>query len=127
MDVTLSVTTKYELRAVIRFLNAKKVEPVNIHRELCEIYGQNCMSVQQVRFWCREFANGRTDFHDEQRSGRLSLSDEVVAKVEEILRKDRRITIRDLALRVPEICPDSVHKIVTEKLGYNKVCARWVP
>lgn len=127
MVPVVSVTAKCELRAVIRFLNAKNVEPVNIHRQLCEIYGENCMSVQQVRFWCREFTNGRTDVHDEQRSGRPSLSDEVVAKVEAILREDRRITVRDLALRVPEICPDSVHKIVTEKLGYHKVCARWVP
>lgn len=39
----------------------------------------------------------------------------------------RRITIRDLALRVSEIYPDSVHRIVTEQLDYNKMCVRWRP
>lgn len=39
------------------------------------------------------------------------------------MREDRRTTIRDLVLRVPEICPNSVHKMMTEKLGYNKVVA----
>lgn len=50
-------------------------------------------------------------------SRRPSLSDEVVAKVEKILREDRRITTENLALHVSEIC----HEIVTKKLGFTKV------
>ena len=35
------------------------------------------MNRQNVTKWCREFSEGRTDVHDEQRSGRPSLiSDE---------------------------------------------------
>jgi hypothetical protein len=33
-----------------------------------------------VRKWCREFKDGRTDVHDEQRSGRLSVSDETIIR-----------------------------------------------
>jgi hypothetical protein len=49
-----------EIRAVIRFLHAKKIIAVEIHRELCAaIYGQNIMSGGIVRQWCRIFRDGR--------------------------------------------------------------------
>jgi hypothetical protein len=31
------------------------------------------MNLQNVKKWCREFSERRTDVHDEQRSGRTSL------------------------------------------------------
>lgn len=58
------------------------------------------MYVQQVRFWSREYTNCWSDVRDEQLSGISSLSNEV----ETILRKDRKITIRDFTKRVLEIC-----------------------
>lgn len=127
MDVSIADPAKCEIRAVIRFLHAKKVSPIEIHRQLKEVYGDNCMSVQHVRKWCREFTEGRKDVHDEPRSGRPSTSDDVVAKVQRVLLEDRRITIEELALRVPEVSAATLHRIVTENLGYNKICARWVP
>lgn len=127
MELPIASTARCEIRAVIRFLNAKRVSPIDIHRQLIEVYGENCMSVQHVRKWCREFSEGRTEIHDENRSGRPSVSDEVVEKVETILLEDRRITINELALRIPETSNTTIHKILTEKLGYHKVCARWVP
>jgi hypothetical protein len=33
------------------------------------VYGQNVMSEVTVRQWCRMFKDGRTDVHDEKRSG----------------------------------------------------------
>lgn len=127
MESPIAVTARCEVRAVIRFLHAKKLPPVEIHRQLCEIYGEACISVQHVRKWCREFSEGRTDVHDEHRSGRPSISDEVVSKIERILLEDRRITIRELAAQVPEVCEKTIDTILTERLGYHKVCARWVP
>lgn len=87
-----------------------------------KIYGENCMSVYKVLFWCRKFTYSRTKVYEEQRNGTPSPSDQVIAKVQTSLRVDWRTTIRYLILRVPEICPDSVHKILSEKLSYNKVC-----
>lgn len=89
--IAISQDAKCELLAVSRLSNAKKLEPLNIHRQLYEISGENCMSVQQVWFWYREFTNST---HDEQRSGWLLLTD----AVEAILPEDWRITIWDLAL-----------------------------
>jgi transposase len=53
--------------------------------------------------WCREFKDGRTNVHDEQRSGRPSVSDETIAKVEETMLKDRRVTIRELCKMIPDV------------------------
>jgi hypothetical protein len=57
-----------EIRAVIRFLHAKNKSAAEIHRELYVVYGQNVMSEETIRYWCR-----RTHVHDEERSGRLSV------------------------------------------------------
>lgn len=127
MELLLAATARCEVRAVIRFLNAKGVKPIEIHRQLTEVYGESCMDVKNVRKWCREFTAGRTEIHDEERSGRPSISDETVAKVEQIMRQDRRITLDDLCILVPEVSRSTIHRILTEKLEYRKVCARWVP
>lgn len=127
MEPAIAVTARCEIRAVIRFLNAKKLPPVEIHRQLTEIYGEACISVQHVRKWCREFSGGRTDIHDEPRSGRPSVSDDVVAKIDRLLQEDRRATLRELAEKVPEVSEKTIDNILTEKLDYRKVCARWVP
>jgi transposase len=88
---------------VIHFLFAKNTAPVDIHSQLCEVYGEKCMSIQHVRKWCREFKDGRTDVHDKQHSGRPSVSDETIAKVEETMLKDRRVTARELCEMIPDV------------------------
>ena len=52
------------MRSVIRFLNAKGERPAEIHKQMVAVYG-NVMNRQNVTKWCREFAEGRTDVHDE--------------------------------------------------------------
>ena len=63
---------KCEVRSAIRFLNAKGERPAEIHEQIVAVYG-NVMNRQNVTNWCREFSEGRTDVHDEQRSGRPSV------------------------------------------------------
>jgi len=85
------------------------------------------MNRQNVKKWCREFSEGRTDVHDEQRSGRPSLiSDDLLQEIEEV-RANRRVTIRELHHIIPKASNTTIHEAVTEKLGYRKLCARWVP
>jgi len=76
MAAPIQSPAKCEVRSVIRFLNAKGEGPAEIHKQIVAVYG-NVMNGQNVTKWCREFSEGRTDVHDEQRSGRPSLiSDE---------------------------------------------------
>jgi hypothetical protein len=77
---------------------------------------------------CREFSEGRTDIHNEQRSGRPSLnSDDFLQVIEGEIRATRRVTIRELHHIIPEVSKATIHEAVTDKLGYRKLCARWVP
>ena len=62
-----------EIRSVIRFLNARNVKPADIHRQICEVYGETAMSDGMVRKWVRKFNEGRDNVHDEPRSGRPSM------------------------------------------------------
>jgi len=60
----------------------KGEHPSEFHRQIVAVYG-NVMNRQNVTNWCREFSERRTDFHDEQRSGRPSFfSDDVLQESE---------------------------------------------
>jgi hypothetical protein len=54
-------------------LNAKNVKPADIHRQICEVYGENAMSDGVVRNLVGKFTEGRDDVHDELQSGRSSV------------------------------------------------------
>jgi hypothetical protein len=43
------------------------------------------------------------------------------------IRANRRVTIRQLHHIIPEVSKTTIHEAVTEKLGYRKLCASWVP
>ncbi|GFT44325.1 histone-lysine N-methyltransferase SETMAR [Nephila pilipes] len=58
-------------------------------------------------------------------SGRPSSSrtDINTACVEEIIQRDRRVTVREIASEL-DLSYGNVHRIVTDELRYSKVCAR---
>jgi transposase len=68
-----------EIRSVIRFLNVRNVKLADIHRQICEVYGENAMSDGMVRKWVRKFNEGCDNVHDEPQSGRPSVVSEEVA------------------------------------------------
>jgi hypothetical protein len=69
MCPTIDNPTSCGIRTVISFLYAKNMSVAEIHNELCAAYSQNAMSEGTVRQWCRLFKDGRTNVHDEQRTG----------------------------------------------------------
>jgi len=102
-------------------------KPIEIHWQLCKVYGNEVMSEGGVRQWCIVFKNDRTNVHDEERSGRPTIvTDELVTKINEKIHENRRFTITEFSLGFPQISRSLLHEIVTEKLGYHKFCARWV-
>jgi len=77
------------------------------------VYGDNGMSDGMVRKWVRMFNEGRENVHDEARSVRISLvSGDLVRKVNESVRDDRRFTISDLSLHFPQISRTLLYDIV---------------
>ncbi|GBM75327.1 hypothetical protein AVEN_144153-1 [Araneus ventricosus] len=86
------------------------------------------MTDGMVRKWVRQFNDGRTNVHDEARSGRpFVINDGLVAKMNEKIRENRRFTIRMLFDEFPQISKTVLHEIVTNRLNYSKLCSRWVP
>ena len=68
------------------------------------MYGSNAKSDGIVTKWFRMFNEGRENVHDEARSGHpSSVNDDLVRKVNERVRDDRRFTISDLSLHFPQI------------------------
>ena len=127
MAAPIQSPAKCEVRSVIRFLKAKGERPAEIHKKIIAVYG-NVINRKNVKKWCREFSEGRTDFHNEQRRGRSSLiSDDLLQKIEGEIRANRRVTIRELHHIIPEVSKTTIHEGLTEKLGYRKLCASWVP
>ena len=117
-----------EIRSVIRFMNAQQVKPFEIYRQITSVYGENAMSEGMVRKWVRMFNEGRQNVHDEPGKGRKSvLNDSLISKIDAKIREDRRFTISSLSLEFPDISKSLLHDVVTSRLGYRKVCARWVP
>lgn len=128
MSAIINNAASCEVRSVIRFLNARGYNAAEIHRQLCETYGPTAMSEGKVRQWCREFREGRSNVHDEERSGRPSVrTDDLAERVNAKVRENRRFTISDLSIEFPEVSKTTLFRIVTDTLGYRKLCARWVP
>jgi hypothetical protein len=55
------------------------------------------------------------------------ISEDLLQETEGEIRVNQRVTIRELQHIIPEVSKTTIHESVTEKLGYRKLCARWVP
>jgi len=100
---------------------------VEIHKQIVAVCG-HIMNRQNVRKWCCEFSEGRTDVHDEQRSGKPSLiSYDFLQETEGEICSNQCVMIRELHHIIPEVSKTTIHEPVPEELGYRKLCACWVP
>ena len=72
---------RFKQRAVIEFLTAEKVPPIEIHRRMQAVYGDQCVDVSTVRRWVRRYKDGelgQADLSDKTRSGRpVTASDQL--------------------------------------------------
>jgi len=114
MFKTIEGVADCEIWSLIRFLNVRNVLSREIHHQICQVYGDYAMSDGMVRKWVRMFNKGRENVHDEARSGRPFLvNDDLVRKVNERVRDDRRFTISDLSLHFPHISRILLYDIVS--------------
>lgn len=69
----------------------------------------------------------RSDVHDKERSGRPSVvTDELIQKHEEKINADKCLTINGFHEQCPQVSRTVLYETVTERLGYWKLCTRWV-
>ncbi|KAG5324165.1 SETMR methyltransferase, partial [Acromyrmex heyeri] len=93
-----------------------------------EAYGENSLSRARVFEWYKRFSEGRESTEDDQRPGRpVSVSTpQTVTKINEIVREDRRMSIRMIAETV-NADKETIRKILHDELNMKKVCAKLVP
>lgn len=132
MELPIKNPSNCSVRSVIQFLVAQKVPVPEIHRQLVSVYGEGIMSIEMVRKWKRQFESGRENVHDEERSGRPSVSrgEDAVSAVRKLLDDDARLTLSEIVQKLHnkhQLTRSSVYRIVKDDLNCSKVCARWVP
>jgi ribosomal protein S25 len=86
---------------------------------LVQVYRDNAMKKTAVYKWTKRSSEG---------PGRpaTSRTEENIAKVRQIVREIRRLTVRSIAEQV-NIDRKTVRKILTEDLDMRKMCAKMVP
>ena len=61
---------RFKQRAIIEFLTTEKVPPIEIHRRMQAIYGDQCVDVSAARRWVTRFKDGelgQADLSDKTR------------------------------------------------------------
>ena len=112
-----------EQRMNIKFLVKLGKSGNEIREMLVQVYGDNAMKKTAVYKWVKRFSEGRESVTDEERSGRpaTSRTEENIGKIRQIVRENRRLTVRSIAEQV-NIDRETVRKILTEDLDMRKVC-----
>ena len=87
-------------------------------------FGEQSLSRTQVFQWHTRFKTGRTSVDDDERTGRPTscTNSETVARIQGLIRQDRRLTIRDIAEEV-EVGYGKCQRVLTEELGMRRVAA----
>ena len=95
---------------------------------LRDVYGDSSISRTRVFKWHKPFMEGREDVEDDPKSGRpcTSTTDTNIEKVRQMVRSDRRLTIRVIANEVG-MDKETVRTTLVDTLGMRKMCAKIVP
>ncbi|GBM83864.1 hypothetical protein AVEN_12045-1 [Araneus ventricosus] len=107
-------------RAVIQFIRTEGEHASQIYRRMKEVCGDQCLARCTIFRWCQRYEAGRVNIKDNVTNSAT------ISAVDELIRHNRRITTREIAAKL-SISKGNVHHIIHKKLGYDKVCAQWVP
>ena len=118
---------KIEYRAVIKFLFLEGVAPKEIQERMLKVYDDCSSTIRTVERWVAGLKRGRTSLEDDPREVRpkSTSTPETIAKIQDMVLEDRRLTERDL-VEALHISLGSVSHILSEILGFRKLYAQWV-
>ena len=112
-SAAIMISLKIEQRINLKFLVKLKKSPNECFQLLKEVFGDNCVSRTQVFEWHKRFVEGREVVEDDERSGRpvTSRTDEKIQKINKIVRRDRRLSVRMIA-DMTNIDRETIRKIL---------------
>ena len=89
-----------------------------------KVYGDDCLSRNRIHEWIKRFQEGRKALADDERSGRPRnvVNEENAEIVREFIRKEPNSSLKYMESKL-RIFAASIYGILTENLGYTKVCA----
>ena len=123
MDGKISEQRVYcKIRAQLRF------PPTEIHADLQKVYGNGALRYSTVCKWLCIFNDGWESIENDPRVGRpvSVLTEKNVAILKMLIEEDACYTVQEIE-ELSGIHSSSVLKILRERLGLCKICARWVP
>jgi len=117
-----------EQRWAIKFCVKLNENATETYEKLRRAYGEHALSRTHVFRWHKAFLDGRESVEDETRCGRpcTSKTDENMTKMRDLVRSDRRLTVRMIS-SVLNLNRQTVHEILKFELGMQKICAKLVP
>jgi histone-lysine N-methyltransferase SETMAR len=117
-----------EQRCYIKTEWLRGTPAAQVHRQLVDAYGKDALCQRAVYKWYDRFKSGCTSTLDEPRSGRPRevRTDSNIELIRGLLEIDPRWTCEEMA-DLSGIPSSSIHRILTEDLGLQKVTTRWVP
>jgi hypothetical protein len=125
MATALEDYTNEEQRSVVLFFCGQNdsMQRIFIHKEIFSFYGEKCFSRKAVHVLVEKFCQGRSKVADDARPGRPV---EIVQRMEELIRADRRIMI-DTAATALGRSHGLACSVIHQHLKFRKMCARWEP
>jgi hypothetical protein len=118
----------FEQPTMIQLLMLKNQKVVKIHNALANVYGDQSLTIHSVYKWIELFKAGKTGFEDEDHAAALMTGRTVenVAAIYDLIAANRRFEVWEIAKALC-ISYSIVQTTLTEKFGFSKFYARWVP
>ncbi len=122
----VGLACRKEQRANIKFCQKNGCSVKDTLGSLRAAFGQEALSLTQVRFWWKRFAQGATDIEDRPRPGRPNVRQNKIQQISTALDEDRSKSIRQLSEEVAMV-QTSVHRVLHIDLDYSKLSCKFVP
>jgi hypothetical protein len=106
-------------------LNARNMKPADIHRQLCEVYGEHAMSDSMVRRWVRHFNEGRENaLMTGGAADRLWLMKIMCMWWKKRFKRTENSPFRHFPCIFHKFHGHFLNEIVSDELRFRKLCSR---
>jgi hypothetical protein len=108
----------------MKFLFVKGLTYKAIHRDLSTVLGEDDVSLDTVKRWCRRFKDGSLCLADENRPGRPK--SDLADSISRLLEREPFLSARTLARKL-ESSRQTIKRVLATDLGMRKFTRRWIP
>ncbi|XP_026825471.1 histone-lysine N-methyltransferase SETMAR-like [Ooceraea biroi] len=115
--------SKQQIRPILLYECKRGTNASQTHRNLCEVFGQDVITVRSCQFWFEKFRNGDFNLEDEPRSGRPSVIDK--ARLRSRVKETPDITTRELEAEFGVSHGTIINGL--HQLGFASKLNKWVP